>query len=321
MFYKFFNNSKPITVIIILIIIVATSIASSIFFSRNNVDTTFFIELTNWTISSGFSIVFSTAIILLIAYIYQKFLRKFKVISNNSFALFFFAIMLGIDQLYFTLNEALISYLFIVFAIQNLLRMSHESKPSLKLFNTGFLIGIAALVYPYMSMYMILVYTSIIIFGSDGWRNWVMPLFGFIVTYYLLFTYLFVIDDVEFLKAKFQAITFNSENISLLKNRQSAVAWAIIFAMTLWSTKDYSLNSHRQKIDTKKAYTLNYLSLLIGLFVIIFGNIKTGAELIVLLFPIAAIWSKYLQHLKKTWTKEVYFYLVILAITISHILF
>jgi hypothetical protein len=321
MFYKFFNNSKPFTVIVILVIIVATSIASSIFFFRNSIDITFTIPLTDWTISSAFSIVLSTAIILLIAFIYQKFLRRFKVISGNSFALFFFAITLGIDQLFFTLNEVLIAYLFIVFAIENLLGLSHESKPSLKLFNAGFLIGIAALIYPYMVIYMILVYTSIVIFGNDGWKNWIMPIFGFIVTYYLLFTYLYVFDNVEFLVNRLNTLSFNWENIALLKNKQSALAWMIIFGMTLWSTKDYSMNSSRQKIEAKKAYTLNYLSLLVGVFVIVYGNIKTGAELIIILFPIAAIWAKYLQHVKKKWAKDIYFYLVILAITISHILF
>lgn len=322
MFYKFFNNSKPGTILLLLLITVTISVASNIFFVRNNIETSFLIRLGQLRLPSSFSLILASVFILTISIIYQFLLRKYNVLRDNSFALFFFTIMLGVDQKLFLLNDILISYLFIVFAIGNLLSLNENTNIGPRLFNAGFFIGLASLIYPHMFLYTVLIYVAIIIYGAGGWRNWFVPLLGILIPFYFSFTVYYLLDQTDQYAQYFQSMfEFNLNGISILNNKQQAFSWFIIFALTLWSTKDYTINLRNQKFDTRKAYSLNYTSLLVAIAIIILGDIKDRSEMIIVLFPIAAIWAKYLQHYKKnTWKREIYFYLSMLAVTLSHLL-
>ena len=88
-----------------------------------------------------------------------------------------------------TLSPLLLGHTFIVFALSALLPTSREGYDNRRLFRAGFLIGVAALCYLPLALFMAVGLFAVIIFAASSFRSALLLLCGFLFPYAVVATF------------------------------------------------------------------------------------------------------------------------------------
>jgi hypothetical protein len=88
------------------------------------------------------------------------------------------------------LSPLLLGHTFIVFALSTLLPTSREGYDNRRLFRAGFLIGLGALCYLPLSLFVIVGLFAVVIFAANSFRSGLLLLCGFFFPYALVATFL-----------------------------------------------------------------------------------------------------------------------------------
>lgn len=310
---KIFENTRPITILSSLFwVLIITLFGIYKYFINETFKAEFLIQSYYPNMGDGLASLISVIIMLSLAILLHNIVHEHSITRDNSFALLFFVILISTNHSIVILNPVLIATLFIVIALKYLLSLHEHKKMTQKLFNAGLLIGIASVFYPFAIFYGLLIYLGVTIYGADSWRQWLLPLIGIALPFYFLFTGYYIFDSLDVFWDKYfiQAIEFTKHDF--FKSTGQVILWGIFIGITIFATLDYTGHMRSQKLDTKKGYSMNYLSLLIGIFIVALGEINNGQEFIILFFPTSIIWAKYMQHKKNNRWKNLFFLFVLL---------
>ena len=93
-----------------------------------------------------------------------------------------------------TLSPLLLGHTFIVFALSALLPTSREGYDNRRLFRAGFLIGLGALCYLPLGLFIVVGLFAVVIFAASSFRSSLLLLCGFLFPYAMVATFLFYKD-------------------------------------------------------------------------------------------------------------------------------
>lgn len=88
-----------------------------------------------------------------------------------------------------TLSPLLLGHTFIVFALSAMLPTSREGYDNRRLFRAGFLIGLGALCYLPLSLFVLVGLFAVVIFAANSFRSFLLLLCGFSFPYALVITF------------------------------------------------------------------------------------------------------------------------------------
>ena len=321
MLIQFFNNTRPITVLVLFITLIVIS-SAGVFIYFNDIDFNNSYQITSnyQGLGSLFQSILSISLILSLGFLVNFIVHDNSITKDNSYALLFFVVLVASDASLTILNPVLVSVFFVVLALKNLLSLHEHKEMTQKLFNTGLLLGIASVIYPYAILYGVLIYLGIVIYGADSWRQWFIPLLGIVIPYYILFSWYFWFDNLNYFWNTFFIKTFYITESSFHESIETIIVWGVFSLLTLFSIFDYSNNMNSHKPDTRKGYTMTYLALFVGIVIALVGTINNGQELIILFFPISIIWAKFIQHQKKKRYKNIFIIVVLANVLLSIVL-
>ena len=89
------------------------------------------------------------------------------------------------------LSPLLLGHTFVVFALSALLPTSRQDYDNRRLFQAGFLIGLGALCYLPLTLYLGVGFFAVVIFAANSFRSSLLLLFGFFFPYALVGTFFF----------------------------------------------------------------------------------------------------------------------------------
>lgn len=314
MLTRFFDNTRPITILFLFLTLLIISSSSVLYyfsdtdFHNNYHIGKYFRSLGNVAIS-----VLSVLLIISLGFLVNYLVHENSITRNNSFALLFFVVLVTSHPALSIINPVLVSTFFVVMALKSLLSLHEHTNMTQKLFNAGFLIGIASIIYPYSLLYSILIFLGIIIYGADSWRQWFIPVLGVLLPYYLLFAWFFWFDGLDLYWDTFFIHSFDIGESIFHNSPKTLAVWGVFSLLTILSILDYTRNMNQHKLDTRKGYSMTYLALFIGVVISFFGTINNGQELIILFLPISIIWAKFIQHQKKERWRTIFILIVIIT--------
>lgn len=321
MLTQFFNNTRPITVLILFITLTAISVTGIyIYFNDIDFQNAYLIGSDFEYLGNVSEAILSVFLILALGFMVNFIVHDNSITRDNSYALLFYVVLVASDPSLTILNPVLASVFFVVLALKNLLSLHEYKNMTQKLFNTGLLLGIASIIYPYSILYVILIFLGIVIYGVDSWRKWFIPILGIVLPYYVLFSWYFWFDGLDYYWETFFIKTFHITEISFYESIDTMIVWGVFALLTIFSTLDYSKNMSSHKPDTRKGYTMTYLALFVGLVITLVGSINNGQELIILFLPISIIWAKFIQHQKKELYKTIFIVVVVLNVLLNLII-
>jgi len=299
MIANFFNKTKPINFLALSVMMFIIYSIAAIFVFSGEFSITYFFKK---------SFYLSLAIFML--FIFDFIIRKNMLTQDNSFALFFYVLFFGFFPFSFENKSLLVTNFFLLLSFRKIYSLRTSFKTKEKIFDSSFWIGVASLIYDWSFVYIILLYMAIIIFWKNDWKNFFIPIIGFITPLFLIYVYFLATNNlIQFYEIWHLDYSFNYHNYKL-----GTFFYPILFilAFVLISIYPTTTKSLSKKKDFKATWTVLIFQTGLSLFLVVLAPIKNGSEFIFLFFPLSILFTNYFQYIKRYWLKEVILYLFLI---------
>lgn len=292
MISSIFNKSKPINFVLVLVFLTFYFIVFNLKDSEEVV--TLFKVV---TIGIGYlTLVFTIFTIDFIA-------KRNYLTRQNSYTILLFLLFAVLFPSIFTHWKLILSNLFVILAIRRIISIRSLVDVKRKLFDGSFWVVIASLFYFWSVLFILLVFIAILLYVSDEYRNWLVPVVTVFITSFLIFTILFMTDNL----ALFDIFMSNKKNFDFspyIQDKSLTIAISLLLLIFLTSLIVYFRQQRTKTYQIQNSIFLILVSLTIALMIVIVAPNKNGSELVFCVFPLSIIVANYLENLKSTWLKE-----------------
>ena len=259
----------------------------------------------------AFVIVFFTAITLNTA------LDKHQLVTkNNLVTAFIYIILMSHRPTLLSLYPTLIASLFIVIAIYQIFNLYMEKEAYSKIFNISILLAIGSLFYFEIIVLLIFLWLTFNIYRIYFWREWVIPILGFLTVYLFLAVYYFWTDQlgpaIEHYHSHLKAFYYFKFNFTL--NYFSITVNAAVYLLALASLINLVARLNEYTISVRKHYLSSVILLFITFLIILLVGSADSTNISLLLIPMSIIISGYLMRLRKAFWVDVYIWLLLTLI-------
>jgi len=299
MLARFFQKSEPISFVSLLVLL---------FFHTNYYR--YYIENIDFNFSSslesfGVFIFFGVLLLLIDFIIYKNHLT-----AVNYYSLFIFVSLLGLFPEVLNFSKISFANLFILLSIRRLYSLRTQKEILLKLFDSGFYIGISFLLYPISVVFLLLIYVSYFNYIRVFNKSLLLPVLGFITPIFLGFTYFFLTDNIASFKTLTELnINFNKSKFSDL---HFLIPLIIIIAFVVFALiKNVGIRQNLD-IEGKKSFQLVFINFILALVLVLINNLQIEQSIQFAFLPIVVLLGNFLFFTKRNWLKELLFYLLLL---------
>jgi len=243
----------------------------------------------------------------------SKIVREETFISGYIYLLIMFALPNNLIP-----HPVIFANLFLLLSLREIFILWDIKNNYSNLFNTGIYVSISSLFYLPSAITLIFVYLSLIVYTTYKWREWVIPLMGFLLPYLYVFLYYYFINDIRSIENIFSSFKF-TPHLFLPENKYQIIYYIFIVIITLIGI--FSLLNHISegiiKIRKYKSIIL-MLSLTVILIIILYGwqNYKINYFSI----PLTFLLTHYLLlKKKKKYMEEIILFLFTCIVILNYI--
>lgn len=240
---------------------------------------------------------------------------KYTLLFRNSYLpALFYVVMISIFPSYAFLNAAILSNFFALWIIDKLFSLYKTHKALSSVFDVGLIISIASMFYFPCTVWLLMIWLSLIMFRPFVWREWMVGFFGFMVPYVFVALAFFLADNFpgflklwEPLRNRFPDVLYQ------LQLKDFIPLIPIFFSMALAANK-LRVNFYRNVIQVRKSQQLLMLFLLLSAIAFYIQPAFGISHFILLAAPLATFLSYYFLVAKKVWLAETLFWAIALSI-------
>lgn len=296
MIANFFNKTKPVITVNLLLLFAIFYLAVTFLFNKANFSITHLVSV--FAVFIGF-------IFMLLAI--NFILRKNNLTEDNSYALLI--IILLISSFYETMFNInlFFSNLMLLFAFRKIYSLKSGFNTKGKLFDTGFWIGISAIIYSWSILFLLLVYIGLFIYNKVTLKNLVIPIIGFLFPVIGFFTYHFYFDNLEILYNKL--IFDYNLNFYIYNDLKYLIPISLLITILLWSIVFLTPKMLLVNNTFKSAWQVILNHLIISVIIVLLSPQKDGSELFFLVLPSGIIIANFLQKATSKIFKNLILYL------------
>ncbi|HIB47486.1 MAG TPA: hypothetical protein EYN07_07110 [Flavobacteriaceae bacterium] len=292
MLTNFFGKSNPINVIICGIYLLFGMVASYYYTTVENV--------------SGLLVLNKAGMWLLLLFtllLLDFVIRKNSLTQINTYAIFLFATSVALFPIIFEQRDVIASNVFVVLGLRRLASLPSERNIEKKLFDASLYFALASLFHFWSLLFFIPLFWAILKIPSNHFRMLFIPFMGVLAVALLAIAYHLVRHDSLSWFATWRpqlAYDFSAYNRSVLLIPATILGTLIVWIVTVRLIRVSALARKLQR-----NYRLLTLMLVVGFGVAIFSEVKTGAETLFLMAPLAVVTTNYIEKTKDFWFQEV----------------
>ncbi len=237
--------------------------------------------------------------------------RKNHLTFDNSYSLLFLVILIALFPQMIKFNRLFVINLLLLIVFDRIYSLQFLKDIKTKVFDAGFTIGIIFIFEPLTVLFLILLYTAIIIHGRAKINILILPFLAFFIPSFLFFSYCFFIDDLSYFKTFFQLEFHFSKN--LFTSPVFIYNFIFVSVFVLLSVFYKSINA----LSRINSFRISWILLLIHFVIasVIFLCVGKGEQsLLYVIFPIAIMLSNGLELIQKKAISDVI--LIVLMINI-----
>ncbi|HEX8348358.1 MAG TPA: hypothetical protein VF598_00220 [Hymenobacter sp.] len=205
-----------------------------------------------------------------------------------------------------TLSPLLLGHTFIILSLSALLPTSREGYDNRRLFRAGFLIGVAALCYLPLALFLLVGLFAVIIFAANSFRSFLLLLCGFFFPYAVATTFFLYFeslpDFLQFhLRPTLQGLVAGADGLPLFVQLRLFILPAVILGLALARSFTTSLGL---------VFQVNFQQLMLVWLVVaslmVAAGQGTAPGTLVLVLPPLTYFSLFLwQKARRAWVPEV----------------
>ena len=229
-------------------------------------------------------------------------IRKNALTQTNTYGIFLFVCFVGPLAIIFFEKDIVISNVFLLLAIRRIASVTSERNIEKKLFDTSLYITIAAIFHFWSILFLLPLYWGITKVSTRSFRLFFIPFVGVFTAAILMTTYLLMRYDT--LHWFYDWVPPLSFNFSVYNTLELLIPLAVMAAVLIWVFVDRILKAGAVPKKLQANHTLVSLILLVSLIVCIVSPVKSGAELLFVLAPLAIVTTNYIEKATDFWFKE-----------------
>lgn len=230
--------------------------------------------------------------------------------QNNIELLVFALFFLAIPQTFLS-NKIIVSNLFILLALRRMISIRSKKEIIKKLFDSGFLIGLASVFYFWSILFLPLVIISLLFFSESKAKYYFIPFLG-LATLVIILSAISVVFYEDIFSMFPQKIGFNF-NYTVYNSFQLIGAITILLSFGLWSSIFYLADIKKKMRSYRSSYKIMFVACMLASIIIAIAPNKNGSELLFLFAPLSVIIMNYIETIKDNWFKNIFLVLLIIA--------
>lgn len=216
-------------------------------------------------------------------------------------------------------NQVIVANLCVLLALRRILSLKSHKEVQKKIFDATFWICIASLFYFWSVLFLIIVYSGILVHTGGYFKNWLIPPIAFLGVFALVTSFdIVVYGNFYTFYDWYQDSLFD---FSKYQEPSLLMPLSIILALALWTLFYYFGLMQKASINSRPTYVLVLLTLLVSLGIALLSPDKDGRELLFFFVPLAIITSNYFENKKDKIFKELLLFVIILMPLLIIIIF
>jgi len=254
-------------------------------------------------------------LLVLLAFLLIRLNIQYSVIHIRTFlpASLLVFITSGMISLH-SMHPVYMAVFFLLFAIDRLFDSYEKDKIHSNAFDAGLLISIGSLFYMNLLFFFPVTWISIFIIHKQlKWRDFVLPVLGFMLPWLFTFTGYFFVNRVSDLLVILQN-NIISENNLLRGNIPLQVYWGFLVFITLISSFFLLLRYGEKRISSRKFFQVFFFVFLIPIILIIVVPAVSSEIFLILAIPLSFLISNYLIFMKRKFWGEIVVYLLLAGV-------
>lgn len=292
MLTSFFSKSKPVNFLAVIVVM-------ALFFVFSNYEV-FFLNFNMALIAqkTGVLVCFIIGV-----WVLDFIARKNELTQRSAFKIVLFAVFSVSFLPILRDNQVIVANLCVLMALRRIISLKSHKEIQKKIFDATFWVCIASLFYFWSILFLIVVYSGILVYTANYFKNWLIPpvaVFGVILlvtAFHVLFYDRFYSFQAWFQESSFDFKAYNDPGLF--------IPLSIILALSLWTLFHYFGLFKKASINSRPTYTLIFLTLLVSFAIAIFSPVKNGSEFIFFFVPLSIIASNYFESNREKTFKEI----------------
>ncbi|NUM50758.1 MAG: hypothetical protein HUU48_06540 [Flavobacteriales bacterium] len=318
--FRFFSSNQPYVLFFVPLLAVALLLpigfgpTPTVFYQQTVFISELFIAISNsnWVIYLISFFILSVNSVL----IHQLTDKQSIFVKSNHITSVIYILLIAISPKISGLLQLHISSFFVLLVLIRISNLYMVEKPYSILFDCGLLLSLSSLFYLPSGFLLIWIYITTLIFKPITWRDFFIPIAGFITPYLFYTFFLFYFD--KSIDSSIQLVSFF--NALIVLSASDMISFGFIFALIAAALLTYFMNLQRKSVRVRNLY-LSYLWLFIIIFLSILsfnGNIRTTTGLFAI--PFSILLTDFLFVLeKRKWLPELIMVLLLVFFLFNHI--
>src|SRR5690606_17805983 len=214
---------------------------------------------------------------------------------------------------FLVLSPTLICNFITIWRVSKLFNIYRQPDVKGLMFDLGMIIALGSLIYfPFIVM-LLLLWISLIIFRPFIWREWVTPVLGFTIIYFLIGVIYYWIDRFDEFIAIFSPFTNSFPTMLQVDIHDYFVGIPIGIAMImfLFVLQD---QYYRSVVQIRKSFQLLFFMLLLIVASFYLNEKITINHFLLCAPPLSIYLAFYFSHAKTKWLYETLYFIIILTI-------
>jgi len=246
---------------------------------------------------------------ILSALVVDFIVKKNAISGQNSFVVFFFALFFFHFWNSNSDFRLILANFFILLALRKIISLKSQLATTKKIFDAALWICIASLFHFWSILFLLVLYLGIVIYASNYYKNWLVPLVSAFVVFMIVSGYELVVNNRFF--------NFLNTSISVdYSGVNSYFNWVIgtFFTMILIVSLIFLPSRIRVKLQKNKlSYLILIIALITALVLFLISPNKSSAMLIFLYFPLASLFTSFFEKISKPIIQSVLLYSMFLV--------
>lgn len=248
-------------------------------------------------------------VLLFSVFVVDFIAKRNQITATNSYAILFYALLIVVFPEVLLDNNGIFCSFFLLLALRRLISLKSLKSIKLKVFDATIWTLVASLFYDWAIVYLILVYIAIYFYEPKNIKNWLVPLTGIFAIGILLYCFLLLTDNLDFVQNHYQ-FSLKIDIIGYWINSSKLAIYAVL--MVIMATLAFIKMG---KLGVGKIITMRLIaiSLALGLTVTFLKSTDEISPVIITFFPSAIFLTKYIEFIKKATFREIVLMVSIVA--------
>lgn len=300
MLTSFFSKSAPLNFVLLSGYILVISLLHFVFNQKAVYDTSSIIDFVGAILILIFSI-------LLLDFI----IRKNGLTKLNTYAIFIFACAVGLLSGFLFAPKIILVNVFILLALRRMFSLQNPKNNERKILDASIWILCASAFYFWNILLLAPLFLAISLKSVRSIRYYLIPIVGAVGVFLVATAYHFLMGNSFSWFATW--ITPISFDFLVYSDVQLMIFISLISVMIVWTLVPKIKMISKGAKKERPNYILEIAVLATMFIVIVISSEKSGAELLLIIAPVAIIIAGYLERASEIWFKEILLWVFVLT--------